>query len=550
MVACSALVVLAVAGVTLAAGQVTLVVDGRAIQPDVLPQIVNGRVLVPVRWVAEALGATVDWDGATRTVKVTSAGVSGEQGRLFEAALAPRTAAEAAMKWAEGVRTGNTVLQRAVSALALKSAAPWRPAGNLRVATYQVESIPDPAAGPEPAVEAFTIRFTLWSNDDGKGGSAASVEVRRFDDLPGKPWLVTSAGDAGDTLGAGTVLSGTPAPGAIPFLAVERSELGDELGLYPIRRAEWDLERARLVFGGVPVFHVKDADRRGWVRVAWDGGGRIVLTSQPGLEISVASRLPGSRVEEVATSWGLDLVAADSSREETVKITRSVLEGDTELEIRKGTEVRRLALMPDLGAGVSLLRPIAAHWAGDQLKMYFETAKSSDRGPVSGLVEATYSGNTVRWRVIAQDLEITEAGAGTRMVKVGGAIFIGCQDRKVFRVDIATGEVEPCSAIDDALQYFQERYANRTEAATPPSMYAYGDTLIISWEPPALREEQVGAELWDRMIPVRCILAVKNGDVVGRMFTAGGNTMVLKGDSVTQVIRVEDPNIPQWIFPR
>lgn len=38
---------------------------------DVVPQIVDGRTLVPVRAVSEALGCTVEWDGETRTVTIT-----------------------------------------------------------------------------------------------------------------------------------------------------------------------------------------------------------------------------------------------------------------------------------------------------------------------------------------------------------------------------------------------------------------------------------------------------------------------------------------------
>lgn len=52
--------------------QIQLIVDGIAVQPDVPPVIVEGRTLVPVRWVAEALGAQVDWDASARTVTITS----------------------------------------------------------------------------------------------------------------------------------------------------------------------------------------------------------------------------------------------------------------------------------------------------------------------------------------------------------------------------------------------------------------------------------------------------------------------------------------------
>ncbi|WP_374711546.1 copper amine oxidase N-terminal domain-containing protein [Symbiobacterium terraclitae] len=54
-------------------GSTTAVVNGREVQADVAPIIVNGRTLVPLRLIAEALGRRVDWepkDGAAQKVYV------------------------------------------------------------------------------------------------------------------------------------------------------------------------------------------------------------------------------------------------------------------------------------------------------------------------------------------------------------------------------------------------------------------------------------------------------------------------------------------------
>jgi len=50
---------------------IKLIVNGKEIQCDVPPQNINGRVLVPARYVAEALGATVEWDTANNSVIIT-----------------------------------------------------------------------------------------------------------------------------------------------------------------------------------------------------------------------------------------------------------------------------------------------------------------------------------------------------------------------------------------------------------------------------------------------------------------------------------------------
>ncbi|NGP45572.1 copper amine oxidase N-terminal domain-containing protein [Bacillaceae bacterium SIJ1] len=45
-----------------------LIVDGKEVTPDVTPQIIDGRVMVPVRWVSEAFDTEVEWDEDHRNV--------------------------------------------------------------------------------------------------------------------------------------------------------------------------------------------------------------------------------------------------------------------------------------------------------------------------------------------------------------------------------------------------------------------------------------------------------------------------------------------------
>lgn len=53
-----------------------LIVNGRVVDPQPAPVVVQGRTLVPLRGVFEALGARVDWDGTERTVTVVGQGVT------------------------------------------------------------------------------------------------------------------------------------------------------------------------------------------------------------------------------------------------------------------------------------------------------------------------------------------------------------------------------------------------------------------------------------------------------------------------------------------
>jgi hypothetical protein len=45
-------------------------VNGKEIKLDVVPYIVNGRTLVPIRFISETFGAEVVWDGTTKTVTI------------------------------------------------------------------------------------------------------------------------------------------------------------------------------------------------------------------------------------------------------------------------------------------------------------------------------------------------------------------------------------------------------------------------------------------------------------------------------------------------
>lgn len=55
---------------------VQIFLDGRYIRPDIPAVITQGRTMIPIRAVAEALGADVGWEEATRQVTLTRAGTT------------------------------------------------------------------------------------------------------------------------------------------------------------------------------------------------------------------------------------------------------------------------------------------------------------------------------------------------------------------------------------------------------------------------------------------------------------------------------------------
>jgi len=66
--------------VKLTIGSSTAYRNQEQIRLDVSAQVINGRTLVPLRFVSQALGAKVQWDAGTRTITITSSGGSDKSG--------------------------------------------------------------------------------------------------------------------------------------------------------------------------------------------------------------------------------------------------------------------------------------------------------------------------------------------------------------------------------------------------------------------------------------------------------------------------------------
>jgi hypothetical protein len=54
---------------------ISAILDGRALAFDVPPAVIDGRTMVPMRVIFEALGAEIYWDGRTQTITATASGL-------------------------------------------------------------------------------------------------------------------------------------------------------------------------------------------------------------------------------------------------------------------------------------------------------------------------------------------------------------------------------------------------------------------------------------------------------------------------------------------
>jgi len=67
---------------------ITVYVDGKKVEfPDAQPQMIDGRIFVPIRFVSEALGATVERDAKTNSVYITSSQTQQKEETIIKASV-------------------------------------------------------------------------------------------------------------------------------------------------------------------------------------------------------------------------------------------------------------------------------------------------------------------------------------------------------------------------------------------------------------------------------------------------------------------------------
>lgn len=84
-------------------GEIRILVNGQLIYPDVPPASVNGRVMVPIRFIAEALDCRVGWNERTNTVLVTDKKNTTDHANILPASGVKQEAVDIVKEYAEKV---------------------------------------------------------------------------------------------------------------------------------------------------------------------------------------------------------------------------------------------------------------------------------------------------------------------------------------------------------------------------------------------------------------------------------------------------------------
>jgi len=158
-----------------AADAVKLFVNGGALQPDVPPQVISGRTLVPVRFVAEALGASVGWDEASQTVTVRK---DSAEIKLIIAGQAYKNGRTAAMDVPAQIIGGRAMIPIRFVSEALGAAIRWDEAAGAVYITSR-DRVALPLAGVQPSREdIFSWEAGHhWSKSSGNGSATEEDKI-------------------------------------------------------------------------------------------------------------------------------------------------------------------------------------------------------------------------------------------------------------------------------------------------------------------------------------------------------------------------------------
>ncbi|SFR17244.1 hypothetical protein [Desulfoscipio geothermicus] len=337
-------------------------------------------------------------------------------------------------------------------------------------------------------------------------------------------------------------------PEKVPFIFREKPARPGEP--WQVRTGVWDLQNGQVEMHEKAIFTVDAED----FMLSWDGGKRIGISpSAPGsLKGLIDNRSDYSlSVLNSPLSSYIEKAKCPSHRDETFIVRNYPDQDYPVLEIHRPLGVEKIALKPENPRQMFIFRCVAILPGDDKVDAFLEYSNRLSFGGDTrvGLARATVRGDEVEWKIIAGDIDVSEAGAGTRMARVGNRIVIAEQDNTVKTVDIVTGNISPYEEVNRRIKNFQEKNVYLTECLSPPAVHGYRGALIVSWVPAAIEEKEVNGNKIIHWIPMRYILAIKDDRVLGEVKLVRDELAVIKDDQVKQKMVVKE-GFPHWQFPR
>ncbi len=176
-----------------------IIVNGIPIETDVAPEIISGRTMVPVRAVAEALGALVTWDEKEQKVYIESQDDSFKQQlTLLQQAVLSTDPAETIKEWVKACQSRNGALQYALYSPELKekTLTQFKELGWVTgVSSPWIEDFKISEPQPEGESLVYQVDFLMKTSSDNGLWSSYTVILSQIEEK----WFITKI--SGDDTG-------------------------------------------------------------------------------------------------------------------------------------------------------------------------------------------------------------------------------------------------------------------------------------------------------------------------------------------------------------
>jgi hypothetical protein len=191
------LVFLIAAGTIYGAGKVHIRIGSVEVLPPEEMTVVNGKILVPIHWIAEKLGASVKWNNKKKTIeiKVPENRLLRAQIDSFLYGLQPEQPKEAAEWWVKGIKSRTGAVQYAMLSPALQkqTRAKFEKIGWLTGASspwidharfVKVNKVSDVKV-------QYTLEYELITSEGSHGKQQKAVTVEKNPEPLQKNWYIT-----------------------------------------------------------------------------------------------------------------------------------------------------------------------------------------------------------------------------------------------------------------------------------------------------------------------------------------------------------------------
>lgn len=316
---------------------------------------------------------------------------------------------------------------------------------------------------------------------------------------------------------------------AIPFFYLTMPINDQTAKAYP---GYWDIDNGTAKFSLDPIFIVTSTGSWDY-NYTWDGNKDILLlASDPSI-----FAFPNSAYNCVA----LKTDEPGSMLKYQPDLNTTILSGRTYIEIRHGSEIKKIEVSKILPKGIEIDRAIDLSAINGQIEVTLECNDLTG----SYLYLVRYSNESLTYKKLTGNLGIIEADSGTQMLRLGNIVYIGEQSADIKEVNLNTGVITKSSELNNIIANFKKDYVKYTAYESSPTLFYNNGYLFLEWFPAVIDSPQ-----GDRKYNVGLLAALKDDKIQGMIKIYKDKAMIIKGDITSEVIKLPDNMLPSIELPR